>query len=389
MFSSRTDWDLRPSPLFHLLQQKRSKGEEIIDLTESNPTHCGFADETNSLIDPDSLRRSALYEPDPKGLLSARESIARWYEKQHLLVDPSRIVLTSSTSEAYSFLFRLLCNPGDGVAVPKPSYPLFEYLSRLNDVRCQHYRLAYDGEWHMDMRSVEESLSPGARALVLVHPNNPTGSYIKTEERVRLIAMLERHHLPLIVDEVFHSFPFGGDERRAAGFAAEQGILTFIVNGLSKLIGLPQMKLAWIVVSGPGELCSKAIERLEVISDTYLSVGTPAQHALGSLLSDPSGLGKRILARVKGNYGALSHVFSSGSPVTLFRCEGGWNAVLRLPSTRSDEDWAQVFLQMDGVLTHPGHLFDFELPSCVVLSLLPEPEHFLEGTKRLAASVTR
>jgi alanine-synthesizing transaminase len=387
MFSSRTDWDFRPSPLFSLVQQKRARGDGILDLTESNPTRCGFPYQPHLLIDPDSLNRSVSYEPDPKGLLSAREAIAQWYQRQHKAVSPDQIILTSGTSEAYSFLFRLLCNNGDSIAVPCPSYPLFDYLCRLNDVESRHYNLAYDGEWHIESIPAEPSFALGLKAFVVLHPNNPTGSFVKKDERDRILSFARNRAVSLIVDEVFHTFSFGNDARRAESFAGTKDVLTFTVNGLSKLAGLPQMKLAWIVVSGPADEYTKAMQRLEVVADTYLSVGTPVQHALRMLLDDPAGIGGEILKRVRSNYELLSAACPPNTPLSLLRNEGGWNAVLRLPGTKTDEEWAQEILRQQSVLTHPGHLFDFDDKSCLVVSLLPEPGAFGEGIRRIAATV--
>ncbi|MDP2886021.1 MAG: pyridoxal phosphate-dependent aminotransferase [Ignavibacteria bacterium] len=387
MFSSRTDWDFRSSPLFSLVLQKRARGEEIIDLTESNPTRCGFRYQPDHLITPSALRNSVSYEPDPRGLLLARQAIAGWYERQQISVDPSRIIFSSGTSEAYSHLLRLLCNVGESIAVPKPGYPLLEYLGRLNDVDCQQYRLEYDGEWHIDLPSLAGILSPKTKALVLVHPNNPTGSFVKLEERECILEMSKKQNIPLVVDEVFSAFPFGEDVRRAGSFAGTQKSLTFTVNGLSKLVGLPQLKLAWIVVSGPDDLCTKALQRLEVIADTFLSVGTPVQLSLETLLSDPAAMSEQILDRARSNYEGLPEVFTQGSPVSIFRCEGAWTAVLRLPATRTDEEWAQELLQVHSILTHPGLLFDMDLNSCIVVSLLPEPKIFLEGMKGILTAV--
>jgi aspartate/methionine/tyrosine aminotransferase len=387
MFSSRTDWDFRSSPLFSLVLQKRARGEEIIDLTESNPTRCGFRYQPDHLITPFALRNSVSYEPDPRGLLLARQAVAGWYERQQIPVDPSRIILSSGTSEAYSHLLRLLCNVGESIAVPKPGYPLLEYLGRLNDVNCQQYRLEYDGEWHIDLPSLAGILSPKVKALVLVHPNNPTGSFVKLAERERILELSKRHNIPLVVDEVFSAFPFGEDARRAGSFAGTQKSLTFTVNGLSKLAGLPQLKLAWIVVSGPDDLCANALQRLEVIADTFLSVGTSVQLSLETLLSDPAAMSGQILNRVLSNYERLPEVFTQGSPVSIFGCEGAWNAVLRLPATRTDEEWAQELLQVYSILTHPGLLFDMDLKSCIVVSLLPDPNIFFEGMKGILTAV--
>lgn len=387
MFSTRTDWDLRPSPLYSLLQQKRARGEEVFDLTESNPTKCGFVHSSLNFIDSGSLQRSVLYEPDPKGLLSARQAISDWYKRQNIAVDPDRIVLASSTSEAYTFLFRLLCDVGEVVAAPKPSYPLFEYLARLNDILCYGYRLAYDGEWHIDLPSVDDALSSNAEVLILVHPNNPTGSFVKKKERDRIVSEARSRNIPIIVDEVFSAFSFERDDRRENSFAGTDSTLTFTLNGLSKLLGLPQMKLAWIVISGPEKECAKALQRLEVIADTYLSVGTAVQQALPRLLGDPGAMTEKILTRARSNYEFLRTSCAAGSPATLFQCEGGWNALLRLPAKKWDEEWAFELLQSAGVLTHPGHLFDFDMKSCIVVSLLTELNVFSEGIRRILAAV--
>jgi alanine-synthesizing transaminase len=387
MFSTRTDWDLLPSPLFSLLQLKRARGEEVLDLTESNPTKCGFEHAASDLVGSEALQKSVLYEPDPKGLLTARHAISDWYKRRNIDVEPERIVLTSSTSEAYAFLFKLLCNVGDVVAVPQPSYPLFEYLGRLNDVLTHGYRLAYDGEWHVDIPALDDLLSSNAEALMLVHPNNPTGSFLKKDERDFILASAQARLVPVIVDEVFGAFPFAEDERRAGSFAGTNSTLTFTVNGLSKLLGLPQLKLAWIVVSGPMEECDKAVQRLEVIADTYLSVGTVAQQSLPHLLNDPEEMTEKILARTRSNYEFMRTVCAAGSSATLFRCEGGWNAILRLPERTSDDEWASMVLQKCGVVTHPGHLFDLGMKSCLVVSLLPRPVVFSEGINRIISAL--
>ena len=386
-FASRTDWDLRPSALAALLEEKRTKGESIIDLANSNPTLCGIP-HTPSLIGTEILQRSAVYEPDPKGLLAARQAVAAWYRSVGRLVDPGQIILTSSTSEAYSFLLKLLCDVGESVAVPKPSYPLFEYLSRLNEVACRHYHLAYDGEWHIDFTSLEESLAAGVKGVIIVHPNNPTGSYVKIKEAETVLKLLTSNPAALIVDEVFHSFPFGNTDQRAGSFAGTEEILTFTVNGLSKLVALPQMKLAWIVVSGPRATVESALGRLEVIADTYLSVGAPVQHAAGGILNQQRVHTEGVLNRVVHNYHALKRIIGVDSPLTVLRCEGGWSAMLRLPASRTDEAWALHLLRTHNVMTHPGHLFDCDINACLVLSLLPEPETFSEGVQRICAAVS-
>jgi len=272
--------------------------------------------------------------------------------------------------------------------VPKPSYPLFEYLSKINDVSCRHYQLAYDGEWHIDFGSLEEVLAAGAKGVIVVHPNNPTGSYVKVEEGRTIVNLLTAHPSALIVDEVFHSFPIGDADRRAGTFAGTEEILTFTVNGLSKLVALPQMKLAWIVLSGPRDLVKTALERLEIIADTFLSVGAPVQHAVHEILAQQQLFTSRVLERVVNNYDELRRMVGVDSPLTVLRCEGGWSAMVRLPASRSDEAWALHFLEAQGVLTHPGYLFDCDINACLVLSLLPEPEVFSEGVLRIRSAVS-
>jgi len=383
LFSSRTNWDFRSSDLFALLQEKRGRREEIIDLTEANPTRCGFDYDQPPVLQHLATHESLTYAPDPKGLRSARLAVVEFYRKQGITIDPEHLLLTASTSEAYTFLFRLLCNVGDSVLLPKPSYPLFDYLCELNDVTPTHYHLTYDGEWHLDLPSLEQALSRETRALVIVHPNNPTGSFLKIPERETVTRLAGRQNLVLIVDEVFNLFGFGADARRAPSFAGNEHALTFTLNGLSKLLGLPQMKLAWLVVSGPVAKRDEAIKRLEIIADTFLSVGTPVQHALPSLLRDASVVTEQIRSRVQNNYIQVAQIVA-GSSLSAFHCEGGWSAMLQLPGTKADESWALELLKNQNVLVHPGHLFDFDQRSSIVLSLLPKVEIFREGLRKIA-----
>lgn len=382
-FSNRTNWDTHPTKLASLLQEKQQRGEEIIDLTESNPTRCGFQYNTQSMLDALATRRSLLYEPNPKGLLLARTAIADWYSQHGVTLSAEHLFLTASTSEGYSFLFRLLCNAGDSVLMPKPSYPLLDYLCQLNDVIPQYYSLMYDGEWHIDFERLEKNITEKTRAIILVHPNNPTGSFIKQDERSRIEEFARQHNLPLIVDEVFGSFGFEQDKRRASSFANCEAVVTFTLNGLSKLAGLPQMKLAWIAVRGPEAKQEEALKRLEVITDTYLSVSTPVQQALPSLLKDLPLLTRQILERVRGNYHWLKDTLHSGSAMSLLHCEGGWNAILQLPNTQTDEEWGLKFLRERNILVHPGHLFDMQNTVCIVISLLVKREILASGIQAM------
>ena len=386
MFSSRTNWNLTPNELSLLAAEKRKRGETILDLTESNPTRCGF------LLEPPYLQslstpRAALYDPQPRGLASARQAIAAWYAGRGTIVDPENVFLTSGTSEAYSHIFRLLCNAGDSILVPKPSYPLFDYLCKLHDVEAIHYHLRYDGEWHIDVESLHDAVSKSTRAILLVHPNNPTGSYVTNDERVKIVDFARRHELAVIVDEVFLDFALSTNERRSGSFAAERGVLTFSLNGISKLLALPQMKLAWIAVSGSEASSKEAIGRLEVIADTYLSVGTPIQLALPELLKAGPSITEKITARIRQNYRHIRSMIGESSLVSLLTTEGGWNAIVRLPNMMSDEAWALRLLKDCNVLVHPGHFFEISRNVCVVISLLPQESVFSEGIAGILQAV--
>ena len=379
MPSSRSSFDLAPNRLALALARARQEERAILDLTESNPTRAGLpyarATILEALASPDAL----LYEPSPFGLWSAREVVARELE-----VDPARVLLTASTSEAYGFLFKLLCDPGDEVLVPVPSYPLFEHLARLEAVRAVPYRLAYDGRWHVDVDSLRSAVGPRTRAVVTVSPNNPTGSYLKHAE----LAALASLGLPIVSDEVFASYPLRDDPTRATTALEAQGTLVFSLSGLSKLAALPQMKLAWIVVGGDAPDVTDALARLEVLADAYLSVGTPVQHALPHLLASRVPAESAIQARTRTNLELLrSRV--SGTAGTLLDVEGGWYATLRVPATRSEEAWALELLEEDGVHVHPGHFFDFEREAYLVLSLLTPEAIFAEGVGRVVTRLAR
>jgi len=323
------------------------------------------------------------YEPSPFGLLSAREAIAKQLSAGGVQVDPGRIVLTASTSEAYSFLFKLLCDPGDEVLVPRPSYPLFDHLAQLEAVRPVPYRLAYDGGWHIDLPSVTSAVSPRTRAIVVVSPNNPTGSYLKREELEALGSL----GIPIVSDEVFASYPLRDDPSRAASaLRAEDAPLVFALGGLSKLAALPQMKVAWIAVGGHDARVREALGRLEVIADAFLSVGTPAQHALPEFLASRGVARKALDARLRTNCHTLRER-TVGSPASLLDVEGGWYATLRLPRTRTEEEWALRFLEEDSVYVHPGHFFDFEDEAYVIVSLLAREATLAEGVARVVSRV--
>ena len=381
MYSSRLKWDLRPNPLSVLLAEKRRSSEAILDLTESNPTRAGIAYPDRaimeSLTDPVSLR----YEPSPEGLLSARQAVATYYADRCVLVDPSQILLTASTSEAYSYLFKLLTNPGDEVLVPRPSYPLYEFLAGLEFVNIRQYPLRYDGVWHIDFDALEKAVTPRAKAIVVVNPNNPTGSFLKRGEAERLQELAARHGLAILSDEVFSDYAFSDDPSRMRTLYGADLALTFCMSGLSKIAGLPQMKLGWIAASGPGS--GTALERLHWIADTYLSVATPIQVALPRILELSSGIRSQIQNRTTANLAVLREE-TAGSPASVLHVEGGWYAILQVPSTRSEEEWSTGLLRACNVLVQPGFFYDFESEAFLVLSLLTEPAAFAEGVHRIS-----
>jgi alanine-synthesizing transaminase len=323
------------------------------------------------------------YDPQPKGMATAREAVAAYYREEHgeSAVEPENIILTTSTSEGYSFVFRLLCNPDDEVLVPKPSYPLFEFLADLQDVTLKPYALLYDHGWHIDFPSLALALSPRTRAVVVVHPNNPTGSYTSAREREQLNAFCREHDLALIVDEVFLDYPHDGFLRPS--FVSNSGLLTFSLSGLSKISGLPQMKLAWVVASGPGQTVSAAMDRLEVIADTYLSMNAPIQLAAATLLDQRKKIQPMILDRVRTNLVELDRQLAQQTTIQRLQVEGGWYAVLRVPATQSDEDLAIDLLRHASVLVHPSHFYDFPIDGYLIVSLLTPPGDLREGTKRM------
>ncbi len=381
MFSRRTDWKLTPNRFTEALQEVRASGKELLDLTVSNPTRAGIEFDGAAILDSFRNLRSLDYDPQPKGLRSAREAVAAYYHERNQPVDPERLVLTTSTSEGYSYVFRLLANPGDEVLVPKPSYPLFDFLAELQDVKLVGYPLLYDHGWQIDWPSLESALSAKTRALVVVHPNNPTGSYVSASERERLGELCRDRGLGLIVDEVFLDYAHDGLQR--AGFAANDAALTFTLSGISKISALPQMKLAWIAVSGPDSDVEGAVQRLEVIADTYLSLNAPVQLAAGKLLEQRKKIQPQLTQRVRRNLAELDLQLKGQQSSARLDVEGGWYAVLRVPATQSDEDLAIALLRNTGTMVHPGHFYDFPRDGYLVISLITPEGEFREGISRL------
>lgn len=386
MFSARTRWDLEPNRLDLILRDKRTAGEIVLDLTESNPTQAGIdypADLVALLADPAGLR----YEPAPFGLARAREAVAADFARRGSPVDASRVVLTASTSEAYAFLFKLLCDPGDEVLVPRPGYPLFDYLAGLESVRPVAYPFAHDGEWHLDLAALRERATAKTRALVVVSPNNPTGAFLKKTELLALEAFCAERGLALVADEVFADYAFREDPGRAGSVARDGNALAFALGGLSKSCGLPQLKLAWIAVTGPAAIREQALARLEVVSDTFLSVGTPVQRALPALLARRAELQRPLADRVAENLEALRRRLPPGCPASLLEPEGGWYAVLRVPATVPEAERVERLLGERNVLVHPGYFFDFPHEAYLVLSLLPRPRTFDAGVARILGTL--
>lgn len=374
MFSRRLQWEQPANRLSQLLAAKRQAGASILDLNESNPTRAGLrypADLLNALADP----RALLYEPSPLGAEPARRAVAAYYAGA---IPVERILLTASTSEAYSYLFQLLADPGDEVLSPRPSYPLFDFLAGLSSVTMRQYPLRYDGSWHIDFAALEAAITARTRAIIVVNPNNPTGSFLKPDELSRLESLAAERGIAILSDEVFCDYRF--THSGVSSLAGDRQALTFSMSGLSKVAGLPQLKLGWIVASGPGH--AAALAALEFIADTYLSVSTPVQLALPQLLQAGADLQQQIAIRTAANLATL-HSTLSGSQAGVLNVEGGWYGVVQVPRTSSEEEWVLRLLEEQNTLVQPGYFFDFESDAFLVVSLLTQPAVFVEGLKRL------
>ena len=420
MFSDRTNWKLGQNRFTQALEEVRAGGAKLLDLTVSNPTRAGLRYDEAAILGALASPRALDYDPQSKGLRGAREAVAGYYRAEQGVrdLDAEQIVLTTSTSEGYSFVFRLLCNAGDELLVPKPSYPLFEFLADLQDVRLVSYPLIYDHGWQMDFPSLEKAVTERTRGVVVVHPNNPTGSYVKGRELELLNSFCREHELAVIADEVFLDYGLehfedmaetksnprspsassgqalhapvdrhvpihrlGRDDREeeVGSFAGNHQVLTFTLSGLSKIAALPQMKVAWVVTSGPPEQVAAAMGRLEVIADTYLSMNAPIQWAVPALLQQRENIQRQLLERVRRNLAELDRQLAVQQVCQRLRVEGGWYAVLRVPVTRSDEELAIELVREKAVMVHPGHFYDFPNDGYLVLSLITPSEDFAEG----------
>lgn len=376
-FSSRTAWDTAESPLARALRERLGAGLPLIDLTASNPTRCGF-NYDESLLAALSDPRALDYDANPRGLPAAREAVRAYYADHSAEVPIGRIFLTTSTSEAYSYLFRLLCDPGDEVLIARPSYPLFDFLAALDDVRLVPYELVYDDGWQLDLPGLRQQITPRSRAIALVHPNNPTGHFIKAWERQALEELCAEYGLALIVDEVFLDYPLEPAPPPYSFACPPHPVPTFVLSGLSKIAGLPQMKAAWIACFGPSAPLRDAENRLEVIADTFLSMNAPIQHALPAWLGERRGLQEQILARTTANLAQLDRQLARQRPVSRLRTEAGWYATLRIPALRPDEETALALIDA-GVSVHPGYFFGFRDSGWLVVSLLPPLADFEAG----------
>ncbi len=381
MFAKRTNWNLETNRLSAALAAHRAAGKALIDLTVSNPTECGFQyDEEgilNALRNPAALK----YEPNPRGLAVARDAVAKYYAERGAIVFIDDIFLTTSTSEAYSYVFRTLCNPDDEVLIPEPSYPLFEFLADIQDVRLERYPLVYDYGWQIDFHALEQAITPRTRGVIVVHPNNPTGHFCKTEEMRKMNTICAARNIAIIADEVFLDFAL--KEKLPESFATNFGTLTFTMSGLSKICGLPQMKAAWLIVDGPEPFKAQALARLEVVADTFLSMNAPVQWALPALLGERGEFQKQLMRRVRENLAELDNQLAGQKSCSRLAVEGGWNAVMRVPATCSDEELAVELLAAKGVYVHPGHFYGFPSQGTVVASLITPENEFSKGARQL------
>jgi alanine-synthesizing transaminase len=385
VFADRTNWNLKANLLSEALSRHRAAGRPLLDLTISNPTECGFEYDASAILQALANPASLAYDPDPRGLPIARRAVSAYYAGRATEVPADSIILTTSTSEAYSFVFRALCNPSDEILIPEPSYPLFEFLADIQDVKLVRYPLDYDYGWQTNFHALQQAISPRTRGVIVVHPNNPTGHFTKPHEREKLNEICSSRNLALIADEVFLDFTLQ-EGHTPSSFAHNSAALTFTMSGLSKMSGLPQMKAAWLVSSGPEQLKQQALVRLEIIADTYLSMNAPVQHAIPTLLDQRQPFQTQLLARVRKNLAELDRQLAIQKSCARLTVEAGWYAVLRVPATRSDEDLAIKLLAQENVYVHPGHFYDFPSDGFLVVSLITREEDFAEGMKLLLST---
>ncbi len=392
MFARRTDWKLQENAYTLALRRRQRTGRPILDLTISNPTACGFEYDEAAILAAFRTTRALRYDPDPQGLASARAAVAQYYAAMNpaIPIDPAKIILTTGTSEAYSFLFRLLCEPGDNIVIAQPSYPLFEFLATIHDVNLHPFQLIYDHGWLIDFQALQQAINSQTRAILLVHPNNPTGHFIRPTEADQLRTICAERRLALVADEVFLDYRIpdvATAPKHQGSFATDGPALTFVLSGLSKISALPQMKLGWIVAGGPDALVRQALERLEVISDTYLSLSAPLQYALPALLAQRAKMQPQLMDRIRQNLVRLDRWLVGQKLTSRLQMEGGWYAVLRVPAVESDDALAIRLVEQHGVAVQPGHFYEFPGHPHLVLSLLTPTQMFEKGIAGLLACV--
>jgi aspartate/methionine/tyrosine aminotransferase len=385
MFARRTNWNLSANRYSLAVENARRGGRRLLDLTASNPTTVGLHFERERILRALQHPQALEYEPASKGILPAREAVAAYYAERGVTLSPKRIILTVSTSEAYSYCFRLLCDPGDEVLVPSPSYPLFEFLADIQDVKLVPYELVYDHGWQIEFESLGHAITPRSRAIMVVHPNNPTGHFTRSWELERLNTLCQEHELAMVADEVFLDYGLTGPA--PLSFAANQSALSFTLSGLSKICALPQIKVAWIAASGPSELVETALDRLDVIADTYLSPNAPVQWAIPELLQTRQPVQLQLRERSLRNLRELDAQLAAARMTSRLTLDAGWYVVLRTSSARSDEDVAIALLEQQDVLIHPGHFFDFPGSGYLVASLIAPEEDFREGIARVLSAL--
>jgi aspartate/methionine/tyrosine aminotransferase len=385
-FSARTQWEASEDGYALALRAARAAGLTLVDLTASNPTACGLRFDAEETLGPLSHAAALSYDPDPRGMRSAREAVAGYYADHGAAVAADELILTTSTSEAYSFLFRLLCDPGDEVLAAQPSYPLFDFLADLDDVRLKAYPLFYDHGWSIDLHSLEQAITPRTRAVLVVHPNNPTGQYVSGSERAALQELCARRGLALIVDEVFLDYRVAETAQARANAvsftAGEHAALTFVLSGMSKIAALPQMKASWVAVKDPAQARQEAMQRLEVIADTFLSMSAPVQLALPHWLANRGEIQRQILERVRANWGQARDALG-GTGLGWLEWEAGWNLVLKGPASADDVEWATSLVECEGLVTHPGSFYGMPQHGRLVISLIVEETVFAEGMRLL------
>jgi len=385
MFSKRFNYNTEENKLSALLKDKKSAGISVLDLMESNPTNAGFDFDEAGILNAVSKSESLKYLPHPKGLKTARKAVAQYYKEKNIEINIDNIFLTSGTSEAYSFIFKLLTDPGDEILIPNPGYPLFSFIAEMESVNIKNYKLKYsDGNfWSIDFESLKSGIADKTKAVIIVNPNNPAGNYIKAKEINELLRICREHKIAVICDEVFLDYPVESDRKNIFSVAGINYVLTFTLSGLSKICGLPQMKLSWIIVGGPKKECNEAKEKLEIITDTYLSVGAPVQLAVGSLLVNRDFIQAQIKDRILRNYEFLKSELIANEFADLMKTDGGWYAVLKIKIKISEENMAFEMLDKKDVYIHPGFFFDFKDEGYIVVSLLTPAENFNTGIKRI------